>query len=86
MYLLREIPWAILIGFLHIFVSTGYLASHKIVLKCPFMQTSLALQNHAKSYFPARTQSSEISNFDNIFAISEYLNTPIFSNENRHVS
>ena len=35
------------------------------------MQTALALQNHAKSFFPARTQSSEISNFGNIFAISE---------------
>ena len=35
------------------------------------MQTALALQNHAKSFFPARTQSLEISSFDNIFAISE---------------
>ena len=35
------------------------------------MQTALALQNHAKSSFPARTQSSEISNFGNTFAISE---------------
>ena len=61
---------AILIGFLHIFVSTGYPISHKIILKCPSMQTALSLQNHAKSFFPARTQSPEISNFGNIFAIS----------------
>ena len=35
------------------------------------MQTALPLQNHAESFFPARTQSPEISNFGNIFAISE---------------
>ena len=35
------------------------------------MKTDLALQNHAKSFFPPRTQSPEISNFGNIFAISE---------------
>ena len=36
------------------------------------MQTVLALQNHAKSFFPAAcTQSPEISSFGNIFAISE---------------
>ena len=39
---------AILIGFLHIFLSTSYPISHKIILKCPFMQTALALQNQAK--------------------------------------
>ena len=61
----------ILIGFLHIFVSAGYPVSHKIILKCPFMQTALAFQTHAESFFPARTQSPEISNFGNIFAISE---------------
>ena len=62
----------ILIGFLHIFVSTGYPISHKIIQQCPFMLTALALQSHAKSFFPANTQSPEISNFGNIFAISEY--------------
>ena len=35
------------------------------------MQTALALQNHGKSFFPASTQSPEISNFGNSFAISE---------------
>ena len=35
------------------------------------METALVLQNHAKSFLAARTQSPEISNFDNIFAISE---------------
>ena len=35
------------------------------------MQTALALQNHAESFFQARTQSPEISNFGNIYAISE---------------
>ena len=35
------------------------------------MQTALALQKHAKSFFSARIQSPEISNFGNIFAISE---------------
>ena len=63
---------AILIGFLHIFVSTGYpTISRKILQKCQFMQTALALQNHAKSFFPARTQSPKISNFGKIFDISE---------------
>ena len=47
------------------------------------MQTALALQSHAKSFFPGRTQSPEISNFDNIFAYKNsptlwgYLDTPI---------
>ena len=35
------------------------------------MQTALALQNHAQSSFPARSQPLEISNFGNIFAIPE---------------
>ena len=35
------------------------------------MQTDLALQNHTESFFPARNQSSEVSHFGNIFAISE---------------
>ena len=52
---------AILIGFLHIFVSTGYPISHKIIQKRQFMQTALALQNHSESFFPASTQSPEIS-------------------------
>ena len=63
--------WAYSDRFLHIFVSTGHPISHEIIQKCPFMQTALALQNHAKSFFPARTQSAEISNFGNSFAISE---------------
>ena len=58
-------------GFLHIFVSTGCPISHKIIQRCPFMQTALALQNHAESFFPAYTQSPEISNFGNIFAVSK---------------
>ena len=62
---------AILIGVLHIFVFTGDPISHKIIQICPFMQTALAIQNHANSFFPVRTQSPEISNFGNIFAISE---------------
>ena len=62
---------AILIGFLHIFFSTGYPISDKIIQKCPFMQTALALQNQGKSFFPAATQSPEISSFGNIFAILE---------------
>ena len=49
------------------------------------MQTAVALQNHAKGFFSARTQSPEISNFGNIFAISE-LPRPIFSNENCYSS
>ena len=61
---------AILIVFLHSFVSTGYPISHKIVQQCPFMQTAQTLQNHGKRFFPASTQSSEISSFGNIFAIS----------------
>ena len=40
----------ILIGFLHIFVSAGYPISHKIILKCPFVQTA---QNRGKSFFPS---------------------------------
>ena len=43
---------AILIGFLRIFVSTCYPIPHKIIQKCPFMQTALALQNCAKTFFP----------------------------------
>ena len=35
------------------------------------MQTALALQNHSNTFFPARSQSPEVSNFGNIFAISE---------------
>ena len=35
------------------------------------MQTAFALQNQDKSFFPASTQSPEISSFGNIFAISE---------------
>ena len=62
---------AILIDFLHIFVSTGYPISQKIIRKCQFMQTDLALQNHADSFFPTRTHSPEIGNCGNIFAISE---------------
>ena len=57
--------------FLHIFVSIGYPISHKIIKKCPFMQTDLALQHHGESFFPAGTQCPEISSFCNIFAISE---------------
>ena len=66
-----DVVGAILIGFLHIFVSTGYPISHKIIRKCPFMQTALELQNHAKNFVSARSQSPEISNFGNVFAISE---------------
>ena len=35
------------------------------------MQTALALQNQGKSFFPASTQSPEISSFGKIFAILE---------------
>ena len=35
------------------------------------MQTAPALQNHAKRFFQASTQSPKISNFGNIFAVSE---------------
>ena len=45
--------------------------SYKIILKCPFMGTALALQNHAKNFFPVRTQYPEINNIGNICAISE---------------
>ena len=45
--------WGYSDGFLHIFVSTGYPISHKIILKCQFMQTALALQNQSKSFFPS---------------------------------
>ena len=46
------------------------------------MQTVVAHENRVDSFFLTRTQSSEISNFDIIFAISEkpwrwgYLDTP----------
>ena len=43
----------------------------KYLKKHPFMQKALALQNHDKSFLPARTQSPEIRNFGNIFAVSE---------------
>ena len=57
----------ILIRVLHIFVSTGYPISHKIIQICPFMQTALALQNYANSFFLARTQSPEISHIGAIW-------------------
>ena len=63
--------WGYSDRFLHIFVSTGYPISHKIIQQCPFMQTALALQNHGKSFFPAITQFLAISRFGNIYAISE---------------
>ena len=42
----RGVVGAILIRFLHTFVSTGSPFSHKIIQQCPFMQTAPALQNH----------------------------------------
>ena len=62
-----EVVGAIQIGYLHIFVSTGYLIPHKMVQQC----AALALQNHGKSFFLAISQSSGISSFGNIFAITE---------------
>ena len=38
------------------------------------MERALALQKHAKNFFPVRTQSPEISSFGNIFALSEVPN------------
>ena len=46
--------------------SPAELASQVLLCK-----QALALQNHATSFFPARSQSPKISAFDKIFAISE---------------
>ena len=82
----------ILIGFLHIFVSTGYPISHKIFLKCPFMQTTLALQNHGKSF------SQLVHSLQKLAVLATFLPYQIalsfgaiwiplsFSNENQYIS
>ena len=74
---------AILIGFLHIFASTGYPISHKIILKCSFMQTALALQNHGKIFsqlVPNLLKLTVLAAFllyQNSPTIWGYLDTPI---------
>ena len=83
---------ATLIGFLHILVSTSYSISHKIIQRCPFMQTALALQNHSKSFFQLVTSLQKLAV---LATFLPYQNSPTlgaiwiplpFSNENRYIS
>ena len=58
---------AILIGFLHSSVSTGYLISHNKIKNVQLCKQLWHFKIMVKVFFPARTKSSEISNFGNIF-------------------
>ena len=79
-----DVVGVILIGFLHTFVSTGYPISHKIIRKCPFMQTALALQNYAKTFpqlVPSLQKLAILATFlpyQNSPTLWGYLDTPIF--------
>ena len=83
---------AILIDFLHIFVSAGYSVSYKIIQQCPFMQTALALQNRGKSVFqllPSLQESAVLATFlpYQISPILGVIWIPLlFSNKNRYIS
>ena len=80
---------AILIGFSHIFISTGYPISHKIIQKCQFMQTALALQNHAKNFCQLVSSLQKVAilatflPYQNSPTLWGYLDTPIFQTKTR---
>ena len=92
-HMLQGVVGAVLAGFLHIFVSTGYPVSHKIIQRCPFMQIALRLQNHTKSFFqlmPSPQKLAILATFlpyQNSRTLNlELFGYPFFSNENRYIS
>ena len=64
----------ILIGsiFARFLIYTDYKILHKMLQLCRFMQTVRPHEKHVESFFVAHTQSSKISNFGIISALSEW--------------